>query len=154
MAMNFFQRMNAQIQQFMSNRNGADTLAVWALGGALVFMVINLFIPNAICSMLSFALMLYAVYRMFSSKVAYRREENERFEGFISRFGAKGRSGSGRSSNSGSTGSPSSKQSEQSKPDTIVFACERCGQKLTVPKGRGKLKVTCPKCNKQQMIDS
>lgn len=34
------------------------------------------------------------------------------------------------------------------------FICEECGQRLTVPKGKGKLKVTCPKCGHVTMRES
>ena len=29
------------------------------------------------------------------------------------------------------------------------YKCKNCGQKLRVPKGRGKIKITCPKCHNQ-----
>lgn len=33
--------------------------------------------------------------------------------------------------------------------ELIFFMCEECGQRLTVPKGKGTLKITCPKCGHQ-----
>ena len=30
--------------------------------------------------------------------------------------------------------------------DRLVISCEKCQKKLRVPKGVGKLKVTCPSC--------
>lgn len=29
---------------------------------------------------------------------------------------------------------------------TIYFKCKGCGTKLSVPKGKGKIRVVCPKC--------
>ncbi len=35
-----------------------------------------------------------------------------------------------------------------------VFRCKKCGQKLRVPRGKGKLRVTCKNCKEQFSIKS
>lgn len=34
-----------------------------------------------------------------------------------------------------------------SKSSSKVFVCSKCHQKVRVPKGKGKIEITCPKCN-------
>lgn len=38
--------------------------------------------------------------------------------------------------------------------DTLTFKCSKCGQSLSVPKGKGMLKITCPKCGNQTIKKS
>ncbi len=159
---NFFANLNEKMQNFMAGRNGADKLARWTLGASVVVLLVNMLVPNVVLSMLSYALLFYCVYRMFSSNVAARRQENEKFEQLLGRFsrgrsgssGASGAAGSSRkttgSGNAGASGAASSAADKQK----LTFACEKCGQSLSVPKGRGTLKVTCPKCNHQQKVKS
>lgn len=33
----------------------------------------------------------------------------------------------------------------------VIIPCEKCSTKLRVPRGKGKLKVTCPHCQHQQI---
>lgn len=158
---NFFANLNEKMQNFMAGRNGADKLARWTLGASIIVLLVNMFLPNVVLSMLSYALLFYCVYRMFSSNVAARRQENEKFEQFLGRF-SRGRSGS--SGGQGASGKPyggagsggagASGASASSDRQKLTFACEKCGQSLSVPKGRGTLKVTCPKCNHQQKVKS
>lgn len=37
---------------------------------------------------------------------------------------------------------------------TKYFKCDNCKQKLSVPKGKGKLRIICPKCGKEIYINS
>ena len=32
---------------------------------------------------------------------------------------------------------------------TVYFKCGQCGQHLSVPKGKGKIRIICPKCGKE-----
>jgi len=38
------------------------------------------------------------------------------------------------------------KQKIESLLDYTVFSCEKCGTRMRVPKNKGKIIVTCPKC--------
>lgn len=87
---NFFGNLNDKVQNFMVGRNGPDRLARWVLGASVVMLFVNMFVPNVVCTMLSYALLFYCVYRMFSTNVAARRQENERFEEFLGKFSRKG----------------------------------------------------------------
>lgn len=157
--MGFFDNLNSKLQTFMVGRNGSDRLGRWCLWAAIIFLVINLIFPNVVCSMLSFAFLFYCMYRMFSTNIVARSEENEKFEELIAKLpfiksknDAKRSSRSSNSDKAAKSGSrPKAKAASSSKK---TFACEECGQSLSVPKGRGKLKVTCPKCHHQMKVES
>lgn len=162
---NFFNNLNDKLQTFMMGRNGSDKLGMFALGGAVVLMLINVFIPNILCSMVSYALLFYAIYRTFSSNVAAREAENDKFEAFLGRFtgGSKDAKSSksakddrsGSAEQGGSTSRTSaSKATDKDGAERVQFTCEQCGQSLSVPKGKGTLKVTCPKCHHQTKVES
>lgn len=162
----FFGNLGAKLQSFMMGRNGADRLARWALGTSIVFLFINIFAPNVVCSVLSYVLLFYCVYRMFSGNIAARQAENLKFEEFLGKFtrrgpggGQAGSAGSAKGSGAAAKGAGANGAAAdafRSKADgsKMTFVCENCGQSLSVPKGRGTLKVTCPKCSHQQKVKS
>lgn len=90
---NFFQNLNDKLQSFMIGRDGPDTLSKWSLGAALVLLVIEMFIPIGILSILSYAFLFYSIFRMLSKNVAARQQENERFESFLAKFKCGGNAG-------------------------------------------------------------
>lgn len=146
---NFFNNLNSKLQTFMVGRNGSDRLSRWALGVAIVFLIINMFMPNVICSVLSYIFLFYSIFRIFSGNVPAREEEEAKFDAFLERIKPGGR----KAKNSNFT----TRQNTNSKPtesDKTTFECEECGQSLSVPKGRGTLKITCPKCHHQQIVKS
>lgn len=187
--MGFFNNLNEKIQSFMVGRNGSDRLGRWALGGAVVLMAIDMFIPNVVLMAASYALLFYSVYRMFSTNVSARASENARFEELLDKlpFGKGGSKGGGKGAGQGGsrwgqggTGTGAGKASwgkggskgnganghGRTKPGSargnkqgatqakLHIVCEKCGQSLSVPAGRGTLKVTCPKCSHQMKVKS
>ena len=150
---------NNKIREFMIGRNGPDKLANWALGVALVVTLIGMFIPNIILTVLSYALLIYCFFRIFSRNVSARQRENEKFEDLLSKVipSNKNRNTKGTGSSTAyktAAGYSSKKTTSSTTKNKVTFTCDECGQSLSVPKGRGKLKVTCPKCHHQQTIDS
>lgn len=127
--------MKEKLIRFMQGRYGVDALSKLLTTAALVFMVLNLVLgliwPG---NLLSSALwlcglfcLIYAYVRMFSKNHAARyREYNlylkqkNKFDGWVKRL----------------------KQSKEYK----FFRCPGCKQLIRVPRGRGKLRITCPKC--------
>lgn len=171
---NFFGNLGAKLQQFMIGRNGPDKLSRWALGGAIVVTLVGMFVPNVVLTMVSYALLFYSIYRMFSTNVSARRQEDEKFAGFLAKLKGGRGAGTNRGSGAGGTGGPNGTNAGGQRPGgtgasgvsgagrtapsqskaKVRFTCDNCGQSLSVPKGRGKLKVTCPTCHHQQTIDS
>ena len=80
---------------------------------------------------LSFALAILSIFRIFSKNVSKRYEENQKFlqmtEPVRSFFSAK-------------TAGLLDLRTHRH------FRCPQCKQKIRVPRGKGNIQITCPKC--------
>ncbi len=136
---NFFSNLSQRIAQSMQGRNGMDTLARVALGAAIVFLFINVFLGNFIFSLLSLVCILYCLFRVLSRNTEAREREND---GFTSWFGRIRRSFT------------RLRNRWTNRDTTKYFKCSKCGQSLSVPRNKGTLRVTCPKCHTTTTIKS
>ena len=135
---NFFYKMRCGIERFMYGRNGTDQLnvALLVLYVALcllqwvVVMLLPYQIVSAIFSGLLFAIVLVLFFRIFSRNLEKRRRENAWFLGwyqprqraFIS-WRARVRDRNHK-----------------------YFKCRSCGARCRVPRGKGRIEITCPRC--------
>ena len=87
-----------------------------------------------ICSLIGMVFLLYFMFRCFSRNIAARTRENARYIALT----AKPRAAWARFNT----------RWDQRKT-TKFLKCPQCGQSLSVPKGKGTLKITCPKCRNQ-----
>ncbi|MBQ9942445.1 MAG: hypothetical protein IJP03_05505 [Christensenellaceae bacterium] len=118
------------LRNFMMGRYGGDQLGIATL---MISMVLT-FIPTWPTKIISILLLLVAFLRMFSRNVYRRRAENEKFlkiwypvKNFFVRL-FKGR--------------PDAKTHKH-------YRCPKCKQALRVPKGKGTIIITCPKCGEK-----
>ena len=122
---------NGRVQEFMQGRNGPDDVTRVCTWGALALIIVYLFVPAWWLSVLALALIVFGWWRMLSRDVAARARENERF---MSRLGPL------RPWVSSPTGTLRERRSHK------VLACPQCGQRLRVPRGKGKVRVRCRRC--------
>jgi ribosomal protein S27E len=115
-----FQKIGDSIRRFMSGRNGVDTLAWTLCIAGIVLNLIGSFSGLAIFTFLAYIPLILAMYRVFSRDVSRRYEENQKFQQFFARI--KGRK------------------------NYCYFKCPGCKTRVRVPKGKGKIKITCPSC--------
>ena len=87
-----------------------------------------------ICSLIGMVFLLYFMFRCFSRNIAARTRENARYIALT----AKPRAAWARFNT----------RWDQRKT-TKFLKCPQCGQSLSMPKGKGTLKITCPKCRNQ-----
>ena len=132
-------KLRNALSRFMYGRNGVDALG-WALFGLeLLLSIIGSFVRvQAVSAALYFvtmALMFMILLRMFSRNLTARRAENAKFLAWITPFrndvrGAKAR-----------------------RADTAhKYARCSCGAWCRVPRGVGKVELTCPKCGRRRII--
>ena len=120
-----------RLAQFMQGRYGGnDTLNKWLLGTFLILLLLSLLLESIILNILAFAVLIFSYYRIFSKSITRRSMENQKFleikQSVFSIF--RGKKGS----------------------DTHrIYCCPKCSQKVRVPKGRGKIQITCPNCRNQ-----
>ncbi len=118
----------------MEGRYGTDDLSKVLLIACLVCLVLNIFIGFSLLYIIALALLVYCYYRMFSRNIAKRSAENDKYHEMIDSFTGRFRRGGQRAS--------------QSK-DYRIYRCPSCGQKIRVPRGKGRILITCPKCHNE-----
>ena len=134
--------MKDKFNRFMAGRYGTDELSKYMMWAAVAVMLVNLFVRLELLNIVVVALLVLIYVRMFSKNIRKRYDENCRFlalKGRVARFFT----GKGRAPGNGS--GPSAKAD----PENHIYRCPSCGQKIRIPRGKGKIIITCPKCGKE-----
>lgn len=128
--------MMSKFERFMRYRYGQDQLNNFLAGCYLVLLLIRTFSKIQIVVVVSYTLLslllIAIVYRFFSKKKIQRSRENHHYLNFKYKIRAFFRRYTNRFSN---------------RSTYKYFKCPNCQQQLRVPKKRGKVSVTCPKCH-------
>ena len=123
--------MRNKFYQFMEGRNGADQLGRFVSYIALGLIVLNLFLRLHVLWLLGLLALAYSYFRMFSRNVYRRREENGKFLQWQYRC---------------TTAVKNWLDRQKQRKDFAFFRCPGCHVMLRVPRGKGKILVTCRKC--------
>lgn len=132
--------MKEKLQRFMAGRYGVDALNKFLLGASVVLLLISMFTKRG--NMLySFALLLLLIcyVRMFSRNIQARYNENIKFYNMKNKFFGFFK-----------------KQKSYMEQRKIyhIYKCPTCKQKIRIPKGKGKISITCPKCKTEFIKNS
>ncbi len=128
--------MKEKLIRFMQNRYGMDSLGNFLLGTSLVVLVVNLFLRNGIINIVVLLLLFAVYFRMFSKNYARCSAQNEWYLRHTRRI----RSFFGRC-----------KLRWKVRKTHHIYRCGKCGQDIRIPKGKGKIMITCPKCHNEFM---
>lgn len=123
--------MKKWFTDFMSGRYGADQLSRATLVLCLVCIVLNAFTRFGPAYLLALVLLVWCYFRMFSRNYVKRSAENQKY--LDATWKARAWFGKTKS------------RIVQSK-DYHIYKCPSCGQKIRIPRGKGKICITCPKC--------
>ncbi len=126
--------MKRRFMDFMSGRYGADQLSKFMLGVCVVCIVLNMFTRIRWFYLLSLVLIGICYFRMLSRNFAKRSAENEKYMSMVWKIKRKFQQTKNRV--------------VQSK-DFHIYKCPSCGQKIRIPRGKGKICITCPKCRQE-----
>lgn len=136
-------KLKQKFAAFMTGRYGMDELAQaesrLTLVLAIVFIVCSFFSGRSpILALLTFflnfvwiGLIVHLYYRVFSRNISKRYAENQKFRNFRYRQAVK---------------RDRYKKEWDQRAVSRFFSCPQCHQRVRVPKGRGKICITCPKC--------
>lgn len=140
-------RFGMWFANLMRGRYGTDNLNRFLLIVAFVLIIIDMFLRWRLLHLLTVVLLIYIYCRMFSRNINARYRENQKFLQFAARF-RKGRSGGGYGSYGGYSGGTSGFGGAGKTKDKThkILRCPGCGEKLRVPKGAGKINISCPHC--------
>lgn len=123
--------MREKIARFMIGRYGVDQFNKFLLGLAVVFMLISMFAGNGVFNTLALMILIYCYYRILSRNHGRRYQENTVYLKYYNKvrgFFLKQKN-----------------YLIQSK-EYHIYTCPGCKQKIRIPRGKGKISVTCPKC--------
>ena len=123
------------LKKFMYGRYGADQLSRALIVLSFILIIILGFLPSnlSILVVIGYIPTVICIFRIFSKNMFKRKQENYKYlkwESSITKW---------------------SKQKLNRAKDSKThkyFTCPDCKQKLRVPRGQGKISVTCPKCKK------
>lgn len=123
--------LRQRLQVIMKGRNGLDELNQGLFILTILLTTLSLFYFPQLMNLLATCVLCILIYRYFSRDLYSRREENRVFHRKIL--------------------SVNKKMKEEKKihkdKDHLYFNCPNCRQRLRVPKGKGKINVTCSYCS-------
>ncbi len=130
-----FKRIGNAVSRWMYGRYGTDELNMVLLMTALVFLLLA-YIPvvGFLFGILAFVILIWSNFRVFSKNIPRRRRELERY------LRIKQKPQNARKLR---------KNKKRDKKTHCYFKCPSCKAVLRVPKGKGEIIVTCPRCNKR-----
>ena len=126
--------MREKFARFMNGRNGADELARFESWAVLILLVLSIFTKSFLPDVLAIALMVHMYFRMFSRNVSKRYTENQKFLNFRYECTVKWNR---------------KKKHFAQRKQYKFFKCPMCKQEVRVPRGHGKICITCPKCREE-----
>ena len=129
--MGFFDKFRAAVSRFMSGRYGADQLNLTMVIGALVVTTIGSLSGIYFLTLAADALLILAIFRMFSKDRYRRAHENQVY--------LEKTQGVRRAVTEWVNRVKNSKKYH-------YYTCPKCKQRLRVPRGVGNITITCKNC--------
>ena len=122
----FTAKLTYSLRRFMEGRYGTDRLNMVILCTGLVASILSGLMKgsglNVIFWLLSYGLMFWAIFRSLSRNTYKRYQENRKFMQIVDRL-----------------------KDRQHR----YFDCPKCRQTVRVPRGKGKISITCPRCREK-----
>ena len=126
--------MREKFRQFMVGRYGTDGLNQALSIASIVMLLISLLTRISLFTWLGLVLLILCYYRSLSRNISKRTEENYRYYTLKDRVDGKFRG---------------LKDQWTNRKLYHYYRCPKCRQKLRVPRGRGRIQISCPRCGTQ-----
>lgn len=120
-----------KIRRFMNGRNGGDQLSMALLILSIIFTFGGQLLKLQWVIMIGYIPLGLSLFRVFSKDVSKRRMENYKFAMLLSPIYSRFKN---------------TQKRVKDRKDYKYYKCPNCNQQLRVPKGKGKIVVTCSKC--------
>lgn len=127
------------LRRFMYGRYGNDQLSTFLFVFYIILVVFQMIFRNSaagrVLMLLSYVVVLAYFFRCFSKNIYKRQRENQKFlqlwnpvKNYFKYW----------------------KRKIQERNSTKkLFRCPQCHQTIRVPRGKGKIAITCPKCRRE-----
>lgn len=132
-----------KMARFFAGRTGVDALGRFFTWLALLLMIATMITHSNIVYLIAMGCLIYSIWRMFSRNYQKRYRENQWFLNKTASIRYK------LNPRDLINWFQRIKHNFNQRRMYAIFKCPSCKQKLRVPRGRGKIQVTCRKCGNQ-----
>ena len=119
-------KLGAGMRSFMAGRYGTDKLNTAILMTGVSACILTVFTRNKVLdlalTLIAYGFMICAIFRTFSRNTYKRYQENRKYLQLLDQI-----------------------KDRQHR----YYNCPRCRQVVRVPRGKGKIAITCPKCKEK-----
>ena len=119
-------KLTGLMRRFMMGRYGTDKLNMALLGAGLVVSLISMFVKlpllDLVLAIIAYVFLILVILRTLSRNTYKRYQENRKYLMFVQKLKDR---------------------------EHRYFDCPRCRQQVRVPRGKGKIAITCPKCKEK-----
>ena len=124
-------KLKWHLQRFMIGRNGRDELQITVLYASFILYafagLLDKLFTFPMFRIIGWLGVVYSIYSFCSKDISRRREENRKFLQEIEFL----------------------KLRISVRKTHKIYRCKGCGRKIRVPRGKGKIEITCPLCGKK-----
>lgn len=125
-------RILAKLESFMARRYGTDDLNRFLMRCVIVLLLLGILIGWTLFKALALVLFCYMTFRMMSRNIWNRQKENYKFREWMKPFNSR----------------CDLIEKNMKDKEYRYYRCPHCKQTVRVPKGKGKIEITCPRCGK------
>lgn len=123
--------MKQRVQSFMMGRYGFDDLSKVHAALVIALMLLSVLADSQALYLAALILLCYNFYRVFSRNITKRQQENQKYRSLKYQSAVKWNA---------------FKNRQAQKKIYRFYRCPQCRQRVRVPKGKGRICITCPKC--------
>lgn len=124
-------KLDRKMTRFMLGRYGQDSLNAALCILALLLIFVAAFVPGRWPSLTALLPLGWATFRVYSKNLAKRREENAKWLKLTAPIRKSWRL---------------RRTKWADRKSYRYFICPRCRETMRVPRGKGKIEITCRKC--------
>ncbi len=122
--------MRERIIRFMRGRYGNDNLNRFLIVVTIIAEAL-LFLTGSPLTMIGLVGLIIVYFRMFSRNIYKRAEENRIYLTYENRLKSSWRR---------------RKAGWQQRKTHHIYKCPSCRQKIRIPRGKGRIEISCPRC--------
>ena len=120
-------KLRQKLIEVLQGRNGVDELRRVLLIASTVLYILAALLRSVTLNFISLIGFIYSIYRTWSRDLRSRQDENMKFLHFWNL----------------------QKMRFEMRKEYRIFRCKGCGRNIRVPRGKGKLEITCPLCGRK-----
>ncbi len=112
------------VNKLFQGRYGLDDFGIMLIGMSLVLYLLGIVLKSEFIISLCLIVLFVSMYRILSRQHWDRGEENRKYLSYVKLW----------------------KLRIENRKYSRIYICKRCGKYIRVPKGKGKIQVTCTAC--------